>query len=185
MNIIAIDIGNTNVTIGLFLDDVEKKIEKFPGTDSEKLAQILEDFNRTTPRIAAKVGIKQGIQRKSSSLKKFHSWLLLENPNRTCALCSKPIMSDKEVSVDHVIPWSFLYSDDIWNLSFVHKGCNSQKSNTPPKQKAIKEQEQRNLRLHTVIVEQHKEKMRNKVFKELDFSLGEDLLRKMWTIYRR
>lgn len=23
-----------------------------------------------------------------------------------------------DISVDHVIPWSFMYSDDIWNLAY-------------------------------------------------------------------
>ena len=146
--------------------------------------QILEDFNRSTPRIAAKVKIKQGLGRKGGSLKKFHSWLLLENPNKTCSVCDTPISNDKDLSVDHVIPWSFLYSDDIWNLSFIHKTCNSHKSNTPPSQKAVKAQEERNNRLYHLISLNHEELMNNKIFKELDFAINENLLRKMWAIYR-
>lgn len=86
--------------------------------------------------------------------------------------------------MDHVIPWSLLYSDDIWNLTFVHKSCNSQKSNAPPTQKAIKAQEERNNRLHNLITINHDNFMSNKVFKELDFAINENLLSKMWTIYR-
>ena len=41
MNIIAIDIGNTNITTGLFIDDSEKFVEKTPVTDTDKLTDIL------------------------------------------------------------------------------------------------------------------------------------------------
>lgn len=41
MNIIAMDIGNTNITTGVFIDDSEKFIEKTPVADTDKLADIL------------------------------------------------------------------------------------------------------------------------------------------------
>ena len=31
-------------------------------------------------------------------------------------------LNDKEIEVDHVIPWSYLYSDDLWNLVYVKAG---------------------------------------------------------------
>lgn len=42
MNIIAIDIGNTNIHIGLFLDDEEKSIESIAGKSQARLAQCLK-----------------------------------------------------------------------------------------------------------------------------------------------
>jgi type III pantothenate kinase len=42
MNIIAIDIGNTNITLGLFVEDKEKSIEAVPGEDRTKLASMLQ-----------------------------------------------------------------------------------------------------------------------------------------------
>ena len=42
MNIIAIDIGNTNINIGLFLDDKEQFIKSIPGNSREKLASCLK-----------------------------------------------------------------------------------------------------------------------------------------------
>lgn len=146
--------------------------------------QILEGFNRTTPRIAAKVRIMQDIKRRNSSLKKFNEWLLIENPMQTCALCGHKIKAAKDISVDHVIPWSFLYSDDIWNLSFTHNTCNSQKLNTPPSKSLIDEQQKRNQHLHSLITKNHQHKVGHKIFKELDFALEENLLTKMWVIYK-
>jgi len=41
MNIIALDVGNTNITIGLFVDDEEKIIEKVSASDAERIAEVL------------------------------------------------------------------------------------------------------------------------------------------------
>jgi len=42
MNIIAIDIGNTNITVGLFVQDQEKTIEAVPGKNSAKLTSLMK-----------------------------------------------------------------------------------------------------------------------------------------------
>jgi type III pantothenate kinase len=43
MNIIAVDIGNTNITIGLFLNDAEEFIKSVPGRSEKKLTRLLCD----------------------------------------------------------------------------------------------------------------------------------------------
>ncbi|MCF7955639.1 MAG: type III pantothenate kinase [Phycisphaerae bacterium] len=43
MNIIAVDIGNSTITVGLFVDDNEKFIESVSGGDRDKLGDILID----------------------------------------------------------------------------------------------------------------------------------------------
>lgn len=42
MNVIAIDIGNTNIRIGLYLDDKEQFIKSIPGSSKTKLASCLK-----------------------------------------------------------------------------------------------------------------------------------------------
>lgn len=42
MNIIAVDIGNTNIDIGLFLDDKEQFVKSIPGRSKAKLATCLK-----------------------------------------------------------------------------------------------------------------------------------------------
>ncbi len=42
------------------------------------------------------------------------------------------VLNPKDVSVDHVIPWSYMYSDDIWNLVLTSKRINSSKNNQIP-----------------------------------------------------
>jgi len=49
VNIIAIDIGNTNITAGLFIDSTEAMIEKIAGDNSEELAKILKSFWQKIP----------------------------------------------------------------------------------------------------------------------------------------
>ena len=49
MNLIAIDIGNTNITLALYLDNEEKQIDTLPGTDTEKLGNILKKYWEQIP----------------------------------------------------------------------------------------------------------------------------------------
>lgn len=49
MNIIAIDIGNTNITAGLFIDNTETMMEKISGGNSEELASILKTYWQKIP----------------------------------------------------------------------------------------------------------------------------------------
>ncbi|MGD8499616.1 MAG: hypothetical protein PVJ86_03160, partial [Phycisphaerales bacterium] len=51
MNIIAIDIGNTNIDIGLFLDDKEQSIEHIPGRSRAKLTNCLKSAWQKIPII--------------------------------------------------------------------------------------------------------------------------------------
>jgi type III pantothenate kinase len=42
MNIVAVDIGNTNITVGLFLDGTEDLVQSLPGADDAKLKSALQ-----------------------------------------------------------------------------------------------------------------------------------------------
>ena len=56
-------------------------------------------------------------------------------------------MASDDISVDHVIPWSFMYSDDIWNLVLTTKSNNSKKSNIVPSEDVIERLKERNKKL--------------------------------------
>ena len=49
MNIIAIDIGNTNITAGLFINDAETMMEKIAGGNSEEIAKVLKTYWQKIP----------------------------------------------------------------------------------------------------------------------------------------
>jgi type III pantothenate kinase len=49
VNIIAIDIGNTNITIGLFLEGDEKFVKSVPGKDQGRLTELLKSAWQMIP----------------------------------------------------------------------------------------------------------------------------------------
>ena len=50
-----------------------------------------------------------------------------------------------------MLPWSYLYSDDLWNLVYVDKSRNSSKSNRIPDETQIEKLEVRNRRLFGLV----------------------------------
>ena len=140
-------------------------------------AQKLEDCN-SSPRISKKVrGTDRGEIRRSN-LSTFKEYLYLENPERNCFITGEKISDDE--SIDHVIPWSYLYSDDLWNLVLVKKSANSSKSNNIPGEELIKKLEKRNHRLLDILKEQKLDrKIKNRI-EELELAIENDYVRKFW-----
>lgn len=136
---------------------------------------ILETFN-SSPRINRKVKIIDEQEVKRNSLSKFKEHLDIENPERKCFICGKNI-EEKDLSIDHVIPWSYLYSDDLWNLVYVHKSCNSSKSNVIPTKEDIERLKNRNNRLSKLLNEKSKN---GKAIDELNLAIEKDYVNKFW-----
>ncbi len=62
MNIIAIDIGNTNIGIGLFLDGEEQFIRSIPGRDRDELTACLQSaWERIPVAESSKEGKRDGV----------------------------------------------------------------------------------------------------------------------------
>jgi hypothetical protein len=97
-----------------------------------KWTQLLEKFNQS-PRIANKVAGSeaQSIRRKSLKMYKDILLTLYENKPIIDFYTGKELKIE-DVSVDHFIPWSYIYSDDLWNLVITSKSYNSVKSNKRP-----------------------------------------------------
>ncbi|CAM4503982.1 5-methylcytosine-specific restriction endonuclease McrA [Paenibacillus endophyticus] len=137
--------------------------------------QMLENFNHS-PRLSKKVRIIDEDQVRRKSLGKFSVYLEAENPECNCFLCGGKIENETP-AIDHVIPWSYLYSDDIWNLVFAHQSCNSSKSNVIPNEEMIKSLEERNIVLIQRMMEQEK---LDKHVSELMMAVDRNLVRKFW-----
>jgi 5-methylcytosine-specific restriction endonuclease McrA len=107
-------------------------------------AQLLEQFNRS-PKIASKVRGSQDNKIRRSNLAKFKEILLQSNHGAaiTDFYTNQPL-DEKDISIDHFIPWSFMYSDDLWNLVITSKSNNSSKSNKIPPLETIQKLVQRN-----------------------------------------
>ena len=137
--------------------------------------QKLEEFNHS-PRISRKVLGTDRERVRRGSLSKFREYLDLENPDRICFFTNKPL-TDKDLSIDHILPWSYMYSDDLWNLVYVDRSHNSSKSNLIPDEDVIEKLEQRNQRLLNLM---NFEGVFNRHKEELELSITSDLVKKFW-----
>ncbi|MDH7599569.1 MAG: type III pantothenate kinase [Sedimentisphaerales bacterium] len=62
MNIMAIDIGNSKIAVGLFLDGQEQFIKRIPGQSTDQLRDVLIDgWARIPAAASSKEGIKDGV----------------------------------------------------------------------------------------------------------------------------
>ena len=108
-------------------------------------------------------------------MSKFRKYLDLENPEKICFISGEKIKDD--LSIDHVLTWSYLFSDDIWNLVYVKKDLNSSKSNKIPNEEIIKKLENRNNVLYNKMKGNN---IKCKKFIELETSIKKDYVRKFW-----
>lgn len=94
------------------------------------MAAMIESLNEV-PSINYLLGKVESIA-KRTSLKPFEK-LLLSYFDATCFYCQKPLKKGiRETHVDHFIPWSFVQSDQIWNLVLSCNQCNLKKSDKLP-----------------------------------------------------
>lgn len=117
-------------------------------------AQLLEKFN-TAPKITSKVKGISDEKLRRNSLSKYKNVLLKNMNNQAKDFYTGEPLEDNDISVDHVIPWSFMYSDDIWNLVLTSKSNNSSKSNHVPDQQIIDQLNKRNQSLVETIQDKH------------------------------
>ncbi|MHC1734735.1 MAG: HNH endonuclease domain-containing protein [Erysipelotrichaceae bacterium] len=107
-------------------------------------AQLLEKFNQS-PRIVSKVKGMSEEKIRRSNLTRFKEALLKEYPNgQILDFYTGNLLDPNDYTLDHVIPWSFMYSDDIWNLVITSKRNNSSKRNSVPSEEIIERLKQRN-----------------------------------------
>ena len=150
-----------NNDLPLYVLDRKKRTVEFTREQAEQLkeyryiltqllnyrwAQLLEQFN-TAPRIASKVKGLSNAKLKRNSLTKFKNILLEFFDEKPIDFYTGKILEENDISVDHVIPWSLMYSDDIWNLVLTSKSNNSKKSNTIPTEQDIERLKERNREL--------------------------------------
>jgi hypothetical protein len=91
-------------------------------------ARYLERVNRLAPSIIEKVE-RDGARR--GSLGRYLR-ILGETDDARCFYCERSLDADVMRHVDHVIPWSFLLSDELWDLVLSCAPCNMAKSDVLP-----------------------------------------------------
>lgn len=121
-----------------------------------KWTQLLETYN-FAPKIAKKVNGLSIAKLKRNSLSKYKEELLKQfKDGKIIDFYTDEVIDENNVSIDHVIPWSFMYSDDIWNLVITSKSNNSSKSNKIPSVEMIEKLEQRNKILKDIVSDKYK-----------------------------
>ena len=126
----------------------------------------------TQPRLYEKIA---GIKPKRHA-RPFEALLRSYRGDR-CFYCETALSSQSHV--EHVIPWSFVFEDRIWNLVLACQTCNSSKSDQTPVDRYIERLSERNEKLKTWVAENGpsaKETYARKDFKDFqDRNLGEHL----------
>ena len=109
-----------------WLKEVEKMLKE-AGQHRENLSTILEEIT------------------KRNDLTPYKEKLMLLAENRECFYCGKKL--SKNPHLDHVIPWSFLKTDSLWNFVFACPHCNESKSNKIPTEEFLTRLIERNNEL--------------------------------------
>lgn len=137
-------------------------------------AQLLEKFNNS-PKIALKVKGISDAKIRRNNLTKFKNILLLQmQEGKIIDFYTGDILEENDISLDHVIPWSFMYSDDIWNLVITSKTMNSKKSNSLPSKETIKKLENRNKDLLNIM------KKEDKYYQDLKLAIDNNYVQKFY-----
>lgn len=122
-----------------------------------KWAQLLENFN-FAPKIVSKINGISNAKLKRNNLSKYKDELLKQFSNgKAIDFYTGKELDYDDLSVDHVIPWSFMYSDDIWNLVLTSKSYNSSKSNSIPTPEIIEKLKERNKKLLSTLNGKYKD----------------------------
>lgn len=102
-------------------------------------AAYLEKVNVLVPAIMDKVE-RDGARR--SALTKFIKVLLTTDDDR-CFYC-QGLLEDLSIEVDHVLPWSYILADPLWDLVLACRSCNAGKSDRLPQERFIEKLERTN-----------------------------------------
>lgn len=66
----------------------------------------------------------------------YYRKILEEVMEDTCFYCGRKFRRLR-VEVDHVIPWSYIHNDNLWNLVLACRECNNNKRDSLPHRKYI------------------------------------------------
>ena len=124
-----------------------------------KWSQLLEKFN-FSPKISSKVNGISNAKLRRESLVKYKKELLKQfKDGKVIDFYTGEELEKSNISIDHVIPWTFMYSDDIWNLVITSKSNNSRKSNSIPSADIIEKLKNRNELLLQYVDEKYRNEL--------------------------
>ncbi len=109
-------------------------------------AKFLEKINLGLPMLISKI---ESSERYRGSLEKV---TLIIKHFDTCFYCNNILSSEKQmIHVDHFIPWSYVFEDELWNLVLTCRKCNLKKHSSLPSEKFIFKLVERNKEFSNTI----------------------------------
>lgn len=109
-------------------------------------AKFLEKTN-FTPKLISK--IEHLGETKRNSLNKYKSILLEIDNDKKCFYCDCNL-KENDIHVDHFIPWSYVYDDELWNLVLSCSKCNLKKSDYLASENSLIKIQARNQKFNLV-----------------------------------
>jgi 5-methylcytosine-specific restriction endonuclease McrA len=110
------------------LDFINANAHALESLANLRWARYLEKCNLLAPLIIEKVK-RNGAER--GSLSRYLK-ILRQVDESSCFYCERPLSGTLVTHVDHVIPWSFLLADPLWDLVLACAPCNLAKSDELP-----------------------------------------------------
>ena len=107
---------------------IKKNQEILLGWIEYHMIRYLQKRNPSVPGIADKLEPPQ--ERKLEKVKRY--WKLILSVEPILEIYDDRSLTEKDISIDHFVPWSYVAHDEFWNLSPTTKTINSSKSNYLP-----------------------------------------------------
>ncbi|MGC9777774.1 MAG: HNH endonuclease [Candidatus Heimdallarchaeota archaeon] len=93
--------------------------------------ECVERFDANSPNLLSLFDLWKKIPQRESSIINKYCLFYLENGLKICTYCNQSI--EKDLQLDHLLPWSKFPVNSFWNLYPVCSSCNSKKSDKIPK----------------------------------------------------
>ncbi|NCC71453.1 hypothetical protein EOM09_07800, partial [bacterium] len=128
-------------------------------------AKFLEKTN-FTPKLIQKV--EKINDPKRNSLQKYKKILLSLETTSRCFYCNKGLNLN-DIHIDHFIPWSYIFDDNVWNLVLSCSNCNLIKNSSLPtleylNKLKMRNKEQKELYIKEEIIDNYYENCRKSGF---------------------
>lgn len=112
-----------------WIEYIEKNYEIIMGWIEYNMIVYLQRRNPSVPGISSKLWPPE--ERKLAAAKKYWKHIIEVKP--VINIYTDNLMDDKDISIDHFVPWSYVAHDELWNLLPTTRAVNSSKSNSLPK----------------------------------------------------
>lgn len=107
---------------------IQQNCEIIQGWIELNMITYLQRRNPSVPGIVDKLYPPK--ERKLEKVKKY--WKLIIHMQPVREIYADTMLNEKDISIDHFVPWSYVAHDEFWNLHPTTKSINSSKSNSLP-----------------------------------------------------